>query len=129
MANQDYPGAGDGAVVNAKVKWFRTDKGYGFVTPEDGTGDVFLHISVLKQLNLQDVPQGATIVCEVAQGQKGRQVVRVVQLDTSTAEAVPPPRRPREPQFERTFQSRSGPPRQRWGNGPSRGGPRGDGDF
>lgn len=129
MAYHDQPpGDGEGTVVNGKVKWFRADKGYGFVTPDDGSPDVFLHVSVLKRLNVQDVPQGSTISCEVVQGQKGRQVSRVVNLDTSTATPMPP-RRPREGGFDRDFRGgpgRDGPPR--WGDRPDRGPGGGGGD-
>lgn len=107
-------GGGDATTVNGKVKWFRADKGYGFVTPDDGSPDIFLHVSVLKRLNIQDVPQGSTVVCEVVQGQKGRQVSRVINLDTSTATPTPP-RQPREPGFDRDM---------RPGGGPRRDGPR-----
>jgi CspA family cold shock protein len=124
MAYQDQPpGDGEGTVVNGKVKWFRADKGYGFVTPDDGSPDVFLHVSVLKRLNVQDVPQGSTISCEVVQGQKGRQVSRVIELDTSTATPMPP-RQPREGGFDRDARGgapgRDGPPR--WGDRPGGGG-------
>lgn len=102
MPQQDQPGDG-GEVINATVKWFRADKGYGFVTPDDGSPDVFIHVSVLKSMNLQDMPQGSKCVCEVAQGQKGRQVVRLVSIDTSTATPMPPRRPMREggPRFDR----------------------------
>jgi CspA family cold shock protein len=111
-------GGGDATTVNGKVKWFRADKGYGFVTPDDGSPDIFLHVSVLKRLNIQDVPQGSTVVCEVVQGQKGRQVSRVINLDTSTATPMPP-RRPREPGgFDRDMRPGGGPRRDgpRWGD-------------
>ncbi|MSP83868.1 MAG: cold shock domain-containing protein [Alphaproteobacteria bacterium] len=103
MAHQDQP-SGGGDVVTASVKWFRSDKGYGFVTPEDGSSDVFIHVSVLKNMNLQDLPPGSKVTCEVGQGQKGRQVVRLIDVDTTTATATPtPPRRPMGdgPRFDR----------------------------
>ena len=93
----DYQGGGgDVREVRGKIKWFRADKGYGFVTPADGSSDVFLHISALKDAGLQDAPQGSTIHCEVGQGRKGIQVLRIINLDASTATARPP-RRPSMP--------------------------------
>lgn len=90
----DDPAPGGGTVIQGKVKWFNAEKGFGFVVPADGSPDVFLHISVLKQANLRDAPEGATISCEVEQAPKGRQVVRIVEMDTSTAvRRNKPPRR------------------------------------
>lgn len=85
-----------GSELRGKIKWFNPEKGFGFVTPADGSSDVFLHISALKDAGLQDAPEGSTITCEVGQGRKGIQVLRVINLDTSTAAPSRPaaPRRP-----------------------------------
>jgi len=85
-----------GSELRGKIKWFNPEKGFGFVTPADGSSDVFLHISALKDAGLQDAPEGSTITCEVGQGRKGIQVLRVINLDTSTAAPARPaaPRRP-----------------------------------
>lgn len=95
----DHQDAGDVREVRGKIKWFRADKGYGFVTPADGSSDVFLHISALKDAGLQDAPEGSTIQCEVGQGRKGIQVLRIIALDISTAAADRPPRRPHMPRM------------------------------
>lgn len=92
-------GGDSGSELRGTVKWFNPEKGFGFVSPSDGSPDVFLHISALKQAGLQDAPEGSTIHCEVGQGRKGIQVLRVIQLDTSTAT-------PRAPKPRRPFQSR-----------------------
>jgi CspA family cold shock protein len=76
-------------VVSGTVKWFNAVKGYGFVTPLEGTGDVFLHLSALRQSGYEVVEPGTTIVCEAVRGPKGLQAVRVVEVDTSTA--IQPP--------------------------------------
>ena len=89
-------GGGPTAETRGKVKWFNPEKGFGFVSPADGSPDVFLHVSALKQAGLQDAPEGSTIVCEVGQGRKGVQVLRVITLDTTTA-VERPPRRPMGP--------------------------------
>ncbi|MBM3557917.1 MAG: cold shock domain-containing protein, partial [Alphaproteobacteria bacterium] len=80
---------GDGERVTATVKWFNPTKGFGFVAPVDGSPDAFLHMSALRSLGVTSVPQGATVVCEIRQGQKGPQVFQVMNIDTSTATEAP----------------------------------------
>ncbi len=72
--------------LTGTVKWFNPVKGFGFIAPQDGGDDVFLHLSALRQAGYEAVDQGATMVCEVVQRPKGLQVVRIVDIDTSTAE-------------------------------------------
>jgi len=72
-------------VIRGSVKWFNADKGFGFVVPDDGGADVFLHLSALRQAGLTEVDSGATIVCAVSQGPKGLQAVRVLEVDATTA--------------------------------------------
>lgn len=71
--------------VRATVKWYNSSKGFGFVTPEDGSPDAFLHGSVLNPLGYDNVPEGTTLIVDLAQGQKGPQVSAVRDIDTSTA--------------------------------------------
>jgi CspA family cold shock protein len=54
------------------VKWFNATKGYGFIQPEDGSKDVFLHVSDVQRSGLQDVREGDRIEYEVQQGQQGK---------------------------------------------------------
>ncbi|MCG7362320.1 cold shock domain-containing protein [Roseomonas sp. ACRSG] len=61
--------------VNGTVKWFDQVRGFGFVTPDDGGQDVFLHSSVLQRAGKQDVQQGEKVALEVKDGQRGRQAV------------------------------------------------------
>lgn len=82
------------ASVKGTVKWFNATKGYGFITLENG-GDAFCHASALTALGTPDLPQGATIVCDLQESPRGLQVVTVHSVDTSTAEAVPSSRGPR----------------------------------
>src|SRR5688500_14794452 len=60
--------------IRATVKWYNPSKGFGFVTPDDGSPDVFLHVSVVEQAGLQSLDEGAILVCDLADGQKGAQV-------------------------------------------------------
>jgi CspA family cold shock protein len=67
------------------VKWFNAVKGYGFITPNETPGDVFIHHSALRQAGYEAVDQGATITCDVIRGPNGLQAVRVVSVDVSTS--------------------------------------------
>lgn len=79
-----------GPTVDATVKWFKPEKGFGFVELANGSGDAFLHINALQSAGHESVPPGATLKVIVSQGAKGQQVARVVEVDTSTAQARPP---------------------------------------
>jgi CspA family cold shock protein len=72
--------------VTATVKWFNSSKGFGFVAPADGSADAFLHISVVQRHGLQDMVQGAVIVCDLEDGPKGPQVSEILSVDQAAAE-------------------------------------------
>lgn len=99
-----------GPEVQATVKWFNGEKGYGFVALTDGSGDVFLHANALQAAGVQAVSPGATLRVRVGQGQKGRQVEQVIAVDESTATAAPP-RRPGGGGFQQRPPRGDGPPR------------------
>src|SRR5229473_2879590 len=82
-----------GPPVSAIVKWFKSEKGFGFVELSDGTGDAFLHASVLGRNGIAAVQPGDTLEVRVAQGQRGPQVTEVLSVDTSTGGAVARPPR------------------------------------
>ncbi|HYD30034.1 MAG TPA: cold shock domain-containing protein [Azospirillaceae bacterium] len=71
--------------ARATVKWFNPTKGFGFVTPEDGSADAFLHASALQAAGHDSLPEGATIVCDLSHGPKGPQVATIHSVDLSTA--------------------------------------------
>lgn len=71
--------------IKGTVKWFNVVRGYGFVTPDDGSPDVFLHMTVLRQAGIDRLPQGSTVECSAVRGAKGMQVLAVVDVDVSTA--------------------------------------------
>jgi CspA family cold shock protein len=59
------------------VKWFNAEKGYGFITPEDGGADLFVHYSEIQGSGYRDLPEGQRVEFEVTQGQKGMQASTV----------------------------------------------------
>jgi CspA family cold shock protein len=86
--------APSGPTIRGTVKWYNPDKGFGFVTLEDGSGDAFLHVSVVERSGNNTVLPGSTLEVRTSPGPKGPQVTEVVSVDSSTA-LHEPPRRPR----------------------------------
>ncbi|WP_282190191.1 cold-shock protein [Azospirillum brasilense] len=79
------PDPGEAARLRASVKWFDPVKGFGFVAPQDGTTDAFLHISVLNRAGLHEIGEGAELLCRVVPGAKGPQVADILEvLSTGT---------------------------------------------
>ena len=74
-----------GRRVEAKVKWFNAGTGFGFVTVSDGSPDAFLPMAVLRRAGYEEVPEGATMTCEVSAGAKGPLVTSVLNVDRTTA--------------------------------------------
>jgi CspA family cold shock protein len=77
-----------GPETGAVVKWFNAEKGFGFVEVEGGSGDAFLHVSVLQRVGADAVAPGAALRVRVGPGQKGQQVTEVLEIKEGTA---PPP--------------------------------------
>ena len=71
--------------IRGAVKWFNVVRGYGFVSPDDGSSDVFLHMTVLRQAGYEQLPPGSTIECIAVKGAKGMQCLSIESVDTSTA--------------------------------------------
>ena len=56
-----------------KVKWFNETKGYGFIQPDTGGSDVFVHISAVQQAGIAALPDGAAIAYELIEGRNGKE--------------------------------------------------------
>ncbi len=61
-------------MANGTVKWFNNQKGFGFIAPEHGTKDIFVHISALERAGLQQLDDGQTVTFDVESGRDGREV-------------------------------------------------------
>src|SRR5262249_25393710 len=79
----------------AKGKWVNGEKGFGFVELADGSGEAFLHISVVGQAGHSRLEEAPTLRVRVGQGAKGPQITEITNVDASPAE----PSAPRGPRF------------------------------
>jgi cold shock protein len=64
-------------MATGTVKWFSNDKGYGFITPDEGGEDLFVHFSAIGGSGFKTLDEGAKVSFEVTQGQKGPQATDV----------------------------------------------------
>jgi CspA family cold shock protein len=67
-------------MARGKVKWFSNQKGYGFITPESGAKDVFVHHSAIQGEGYKTLEEGQEVEFDVEQGPKGEQATKVVKL-------------------------------------------------
>jgi CspA family cold shock protein len=58
-------------VIKGTVKWFNDAKGFGFITPEDGSKDIFVHHTAIAMQGFRSLAEGQQVEFEVVQGQKG----------------------------------------------------------
>jgi len=59
-------------MTTGTVKWFNAQKGYGFITPSDGSRDVFVHISAVERAGLSTLKDGQQVSFDVERGQQGK---------------------------------------------------------
>lgn len=92
VENVDRPGGGDTEnrteevfIVRGVIKWFDPTKGYGFIVPGDGGGDILIHSSCLREAGRSTAREGATVECAVVRRPKGLQAVKLNSIDESTA--------------------------------------------
>ncbi len=62
------------------VKWFNDDKGFGFITPDDGDRDLFVHFSGIEEEGFKSLPENSKVEYEEEQGDKGPKAVKVRKL-------------------------------------------------
>lgn len=67
-------------MATGKVKWFNDQKGYGFVTPDDGGDDLFVHHTAIQGGGFKTLAEGEAVEFEVEDGQKGPRAANVVKL-------------------------------------------------
>lgn len=66
-------------IMNGTVKWFNAEKGYGFITQEDGS-DVFVHFSAIQAEGFKSLEEGQKVSFDVTEGARGAQAANVVKL-------------------------------------------------
>ena len=66
-------------MATGKVKWFDAKKGFGFITPDDGGKDAFLHVSALQAANISSVTDGQAVSFELTE-QRGKEAASEIQL-------------------------------------------------
>ena len=64
-------------MATGTVKWFSSEKGSGFITPDDGSADVFVHFSAIAGDGYRNLDENAKVEYDVTQGQKGPQAANV----------------------------------------------------
>ncbi|WP_138413956.1 cold-shock protein [Sinomonas gamaensis] len=64
-------------MATGTVKWFNSEKGYGFIAPDDGSADLFAHYSEIDGRGFKSLDEGQKVEYEVGQGQKGPQAQKI----------------------------------------------------
>ena len=90
QTQEEQPPENEEEVITLKgvVKWFDPAKGYGFIVPANGEGDILIHSSCLKAAGRSTAREGATVECEVVRGNKGLQARKLIEIDESTATSL-----------------------------------------
>ncbi|SBT81894.1 Cold shock-like protein CspC [secondary endosymbiont of Trabutina mannipara] len=68
------------AKIKGQVKWFNESKGFGFITPNDGSKDVFVHFSAIQSNGFKTLVEGQNVEFEIQDGQKGPSAINVTTI-------------------------------------------------
>jgi CspA family cold shock protein len=60
-------------MANGTVKWFNATKGFGFIAPENGGKDIFVHISAVERAGIRHLPDGQAVTFDIETGRDGRE--------------------------------------------------------
>lgn len=74
-------------MAKGTVKWFNNTKGYGFITPDEGSEDVFAHFSCISMEGFKTLKPGQTVTYDLEKGDKGFHAVNIVVVEKSAAAA------------------------------------------
>jgi CspA family cold shock protein len=76
-ATSNGPSTDTAVEETGTVRWFNAERGYGFIAPNSGGKDVFVHVSALERSGMQGLSEGQTVVVDVVEGRKGPEAARV----------------------------------------------------
>jgi cold shock protein len=113
--DSSHEGHASATIYVGQIKWFDATRGFGFIVPDDDSGDILIHFSVLREHGRRMLPEGTRVACEAEAGKRGLQTTRVITFDLSSAtgpdfDLRPPERRERPAQKVSTEDA--GPPEQ-----------------
>jgi cold shock protein len=77
-------------MTQGTVKWFNAEKGFGFITPDDGGADVFAHFSAIATSGYRTLDENQRVEFEIAQGQKGPQAENIRPVGSTFLKPRPP---------------------------------------
>jgi CspA family cold shock protein len=77
-------------MATGTVKWFNDAKGFGFIEPDQGGGDVFAHFSAIQMDGFRTLKQGSKVTYELVAGPKGMLAQNIQQVDGAAASEAPP---------------------------------------
>lgn len=72
-------------MASGKVKWFNDAKGFGFITPDQGSDELFAHFSAIQAAGFRTLKEGQKVSFEVVDGPKGKQAQNIVAVEAASA--------------------------------------------
>ena len=73
-------GASDYYIIEGVLKWYNPQRGYGFIVPSDGSGDVMVHRALMEEAGFPIINPGAVVRCEVEESERGALAVRIISV-------------------------------------------------